>query len=469
MNINLVYNVIKKGGIVKKKILIGLSLLIIIGCSGVQNKKVKNYIITENGIIYKDGVDYQKVNFDKKDFEKIYRIADNIFYGNDGKNNGSGDTLDDLFNSAKLLPEYNKALNIFIKLAKSGDLKSKKRVAKIFENGAGFRKGDKIEKNMELAFFWHLEAAKAGDVESQFWIGESYLKGKIIKQNNEKALEWFIKSANFYMPAQRELGVIYGEGELVKQDILKSKNYLKMAAKSGDNLSQYYYAVVLHKEKGLTEEALSYYEKSAKQGNKFAIEELSMIYEDYAKAGSKKYQLKIAKYYDYNNENDTALFWYEESNSLWGKYAMSTLYKKGLFGIKKDEELANKILKDNYDKFLEKAKDGDFKFQFVVAEIYKNGEIVKKDIDKALIWYEKSAKAGFRESQYVLGDFYYWGRGVDKDYKKSYYWIEKSAGQGHSVACDYLANLYKYGYGVKKDYKKSIYWSKRAHIKIIWD
>ena len=63
--------------------------------------------------------------------------------------------------------------------------------------------------------------------------------------------------------------------------------------------------------------------------------------------------------------------------------------------------------------------------------MYYNGRGVKKNYNKAFMWYEKAAKQGVAMAQFNLGDVYYKGRGVKQNYKKAFEWYEKAAKQGH--------------------------------------
>ena len=53
-----------------------------------------------------------------------------------------------------------------------------------------------------------------------------------------------------------------------------------------------------------------------------------------------------------------------------------------------------------------------------------------RDELKAIEWLEKSAENNYRPAQYYLGWFYFYGHGVKKDVNKAIYWYEKAANQG---------------------------------------
>src|SRR5918911_1031109 len=58
-----------------------------------------------------------------------------------------------------------------------------------------------------------LPLAEAGDAPSQFNLGLMYLDGTGVPQNDEKAVEWFRRSADQgYAKAQGNLGALYATG-----------------------------------------------------------------------------------------------------------------------------------------------------------------------------------------------------------------------------------------------------------------
>ena len=163
-------------------------------------------------------------------------------------------------------------------------------------------------------------------------------------------------------------------------------------------------------------------------------------------------------------------------------------YLSGLEHYKKQHyskalELFNKAAQENNDKAM-----------FALSVIYFNGDGVKKDIDKSLLWakksaffgninayeklgnynasktnykeafnwFEKAAKRGSAKSQYNLGYFYTGGLGVKRDLDKALFWYTKSAEQNHIDAQLNLGFMYIAGHGTKVDYSKAVYWIKKA-------
>lgn len=80
------------------------------------------------------------------------------------------------------------------------------------------------------------QAAELGSAESQYNLGYCYQVGIGIERNNEKALEWFSKSAEQgYNDALYQLMMAYGSGNNgVGQDFNKAFSYALRCAKNGD-------------------------------------------------------------------------------------------------------------------------------------------------------------------------------------------------------------------------------------------
>src|SRR6266853_414739 len=81
-----------------------------------------------------------------------------------------------------------------------------------------------------------LPLAEAGDAASQFNLGLLYLDGLGEPQSDEKAVEWFRRSADQgYAKAQGNLGALYATGRGVRRDYVGAHMWLNLCAASGDS------------------------------------------------------------------------------------------------------------------------------------------------------------------------------------------------------------------------------------------
>lgn len=124
-----------------------------------------------------------------------------------------------------LIPE---CLQMLQKYAEEGNDDSQLKLALVYE------KGICTEKNPELAFKWHSEAAKRGNAASMDSLGEMYFRGQGIKEDHKEALKWFRKAAfDAYRPAMLKLGHIYTH----LNDHTRAYIWYSLSAKAGVNVA----------------------------------------------------------------------------------------------------------------------------------------------------------------------------------------------------------------------------------------
>lgn len=95
---------------------------------------------------------------------------------------------------------------------------------------------------------------------------------------------------------------------------------------------------------------------------------------------------------------------------------------------------------------------------FRLAERYREGKGIEKDLSKAFELYKKAAELGHVNAQTKLGYCYNYGEGVAQDYNEAVRWYREAAEQGYSAAQSNLALCYKEGNGVPIDEKTAIDW-----------
>ena len=182
----------------------------------------------------------------------------------------------------------------------------------------------------------------------------------------------------------------------------------------------------------------------------------------------------------------------------WVKLAANQGNTTAQKNLKKLEDTIEKIrkkerlVKEEKEKALLMAKQGDAQAQYTLGEMYTKGEVVRQDYKEALKWYTKAAEQGDKYSQYRLGTIY---ASPDaerykyvplEDYKEALKWYTKAAEQGHLGAKqgkDYvslkilekekaplmakqgdaqaqytLGKMYTKGDVVRQDYKEALKW-----------
>ena len=135
--------------------------------------------------------------------------------------------------------------------------------------------------------------------------------------------------------------------------------------------------------------------------------------------------------------------------------------KYWLANILKDEgEISNAI------KLYEQSSiAGYLSSQIKLAEIFKEGEIVEKNIYKSIKWYERAGKQEDSDSLYNIGLIYYHGDSINVNYKKAVEFFRKSSALNNDEAQYMLALCYYNGHGVNQSYSDAIYWWEKAALK----
>lgn len=123
---------------------------------------------------------------------------------------------------------------------------------------------------------------------------------------------------------------------------------------------------------------------------------------------------------------------------------------------------ADTLYDDRFRKWQTQAEQGDPRAQYSLGNAYLKGNEVKKDINKAIEWFEKAAKQKHAKSEYKLGKLYYEGNSVRRNYSTSYRWIKKSAEHGHHPAQFLLGKMYALGHGTDKDLDIALDWLEKA-------
>lgn len=132
----------------------------------------------------------------------------------------------------------------------------------------------------------------------------------------------------------------------------------------------------------------------------------------------------------------------DDSQSAQALIELGKLYAKGV-GVKEDKEHAKKL----YSQALER---GEKIAYFFISRIVKPEE--------SKIWLNKGALAGDKRSQRSLADKYRYGLRVNKDLEKAFYWYLKSAENGDSISQGIVSWMYAIGRGTTKNIQQAYKW-----------
>jgi TPR repeat protein len=133
---------------------------------------------------------------------------------------------------------------------------------------------------------------------------------------------------------------------------------------------------------------------------------------------------------------------------------LAEMYYQG-DGLKKDHAEALRW-------YRQAAQKRDALAQYWVGRLYSRGEGVEKDPRAAANWFRQSADQNLPMAQYELGVMLYNGTGVDKSQAQAASWFLKAALQGDADAQYALGLQYAHGIGVVKDERRALEWMQKA-------
>ncbi|MEZ4694661.1 MAG: tetratricopeptide repeat protein, partial [Aliarcobacter sp.] len=165
--------------------------------------------------------------------------------------------------------------------------------------------------------------------------------------------------------------------------------------------------------------AFSWYLKAARQGVVVAQNNLATMY--YLGQGTKK-------------DKNKAFYWYKksaEANDAAGQLNLGLMYLTGDEVVKKNVDLALSWLEKS-------ALNGNKVAQLKFADIYREGNLVNIDYLKALKYYAMAAKQKSTKAMFYIGFFYFEGLGVRKDTAKAKIWMKRAETLGHERAKNFL-------------------------------
>jgi len=87
------------------------------------------------------------------------------------------------------------------------------------------------------------------------------------------------------------------------------------------------------------------------------------------------------------------------------------------------------------------AESGDPDAQWQLGVLYHDGDLVPKDDQLAVEWFQRAADQGYVRAQSTLGAYYWAGRGVPQDFIKAYFWSQLALAQGDENSKSRLEGL----------------------------
>ncbi len=287
------------------------------------------------------------------------------------------------------------------------------------------------------------------------------------KGTKHEGLEALLRAAESgHTEAQFELALLYREGRFFEKDLNAALRLFEAAAANG-HTKAILEAGDMRYVQGDFRDAWKWYAQAEKLGEAAAMLRMSMMY---AKG---QYVPKCKECAEQKRLSAKAAGLIEKEMQA---AAVDT----------KKQDVATAVLQDE-DLYRMAAESGNVQSQIAYAGMLLTGDMVRKDVEKALYWYEKAAESGSAVAAESIAAVYEHGiGGVRKSDEKSFFWygraaelgsvgalyrcgimllkdkkdkealsyFEKSASQGHAPSLYYVGRLYENGSGISKNEKK---------------
>jgi len=112
---------------------------------------------------------------------------------------------------------------------------------------------------------------------------------------------------------------------------------------------------------------------------------------------------------------------------------------------------ATEVYKVAVEWYRKAAEQGSVTGQMRLAELYRDGKGVARDMAQAAEWYRKAAEQGDVTAQGILGVLYSFGQGVAQDYVEAYFWLDLAASVKGPNQEKYAANRQLVGQRITAD------------------
>jgi len=326
------------------------------------------------------------------------------------------------------------------------------------------------------------EAADWGDADAMYMLAEIYRFWVMEADREEMAIKWYEEAANHGDErGQCEMADRYYIGMGVMENRKKAFELYEKSAAQG--YSEAMYQLARFHENSNVEEGyetvLEWLEKAAELGNEDALEMLGNYY--YAGFGVEINYKKSLSYYRKILESNSSFVEKckdcatgKQILSAWGIYLLAEMYKEGN-GVESNRKKALQYYLKAYwrfwrDKDMHKAAKRHRR-KYITYDVSATAEVSvedkieklqKSDYKEGVEEILQLAKKGYADAQYEMGNMYGRGCGRKKNVKKAIWWYQKAAKQGHGKAQNSLGFLYSYGEGVIRNREKAIMWYTKA-------
>ena len=404
------------------------------------------------------------------------------------------------------------AARLFRFAAVNGNVYACHDLGEMYRDGEGVRKS-KEESGKWFAAMWKIlnESLNPCDHWAMRTAGVAYRDGKGVEHDFAAAATWWRRALEFANPGAASLlytAMRYHQGLARPGDVERVLEIFTISAEGGDRVAMNNLAIVYQFDSmriGIQDsgKAFSWRLKSAEAGYPGAMRGLSDMYlsgdgverddekslEWLIKAADAKDNVAMRrlaiKYMggtrlgrDFAQAKKLVEAVLEESpDDIYASRLLARMYRDGI-GVSENSELARKWYLSPFGMLNREAENENANKIDDLADYYKNGWGVEKDIKRAIELYEKAASSGIVGSMRSLGRLYRFNATGSEDIAKADEWARKyierltqkggGAARGVADSCVDVGNYYRHGYGVKATPNEAYEWFVKAADKNSW-
>jgi TPR repeat protein len=331
-----------------------------------------------------------------------------------------------LHQAVKGFDDVDEGINLLQKAKQLGSLDAYVRLGTLYHEGLI------VKQQHEKAFQYFLHAAKKGHPVGQYYVAVCYLHGKGVKYKDEKAVNWMKKSADQNDAyAQDALADFYLLGKITAQNKPLGIEYKTKAAEQGLADAQIDLARCYATGYGVERDyqtAFDYYLAAAQSNKPYAVYQVGS-YLLTGRVGLSPDPIK-------------AFPWFLKAAELNDADGQAQVAYQYLFGAGTSQ---------NFDEgirwLLKATKQENIYGYYVTATVYLKGLGVERDGLIAYKFMRQAAEKGYVEAQYELGILLFEGKNVfnnmPKNFDEGLLWLEKAMMQGHNDAAEIVQFMFK--------------------------
>lgn len=332
-----------------------------------------------------------------------------------------------------------------------------------------YKNGEGCEKDNVKAYYWLEESADNDFEDSYYILGQSYLEGNsIIDTNYKKAFFYLSKGANKKeINCLESLGDMYYWGLYVNEDKEKAFSLYKESIDEG-NINLYYKLGKLYEDEGNIEEALLNYKKGHENVDINCTQRLGVMHlnGEGVKEDREKGLEYLKKAVQFGNSNSlfilgVALLNKDREKSE--KYLIEA-YRKG------SSQAASILAREGIKNYLEKKEVNETEILAYVNKAMENGLPIgtyyygllnlygiamDKNYEMAFIHFIDAAEHECNEATLCIANMYKNGVFLARDIEAAIRWYEKAVEKVSVIGILSLIEIYERGIGGKEDHLKA--------------